>query len=75
MNNQILALLPIIFASVAGQEKAFVIANATKYLSLENARLGNPLTAQQVDDTVNGLATLLIAEEKGIVTKVTGTKL
>lgn len=69
--NQILAILPLIFASVASQEKAFIVENGIKYLKIENERLGKPLTDAQINETVTNLATLLIAEESILLKQVT----
>ncbi len=72
--NQILVMLPMILAAMEGQEKAFIIAQGTKYLTYENTRLGNPLTPQQVTDTITNIAILICAEETLAANKIAGTK-
>lgn len=72
--SQILMLLPMIMASVQMQEKTFAIATGVKYLTLENTRLGNPLTAEQLEELVTSFVTLLIAEQGFVVSKITSVK-
>ena len=63
-------MLPMMLAAMEGQEKAFIIAKGVQYLTYENTRLGNPLTAQQVSDTVTNLAVLICAEETAFANKI-----
>lgn len=65
--NQILTLLPLLFSNLAGKEKDFIKSQGKIYLGFENKRLGNPLTDAQIEAMLDGLATLIIAEEKALV--------
>lgn len=72
--NQFLSILPILFASLAGQEKAFIIDQGVKYVSLENTRLGNPLSPTEVNAFVSALASIIIAEESALIASAKAAK-
>ncbi len=72
--NQILALLPILLESLADSEQDFIIAQVTKYLGVENTRIGTPLSPTEIGSVATGLAKLIIAEEKALAAKVKAGK-
>ncbi len=67
--NQILALLPILLESLADSEQAFIIDQVVKYLTIENTRVGTPLSPSEITGLATGLAKLIIAEEKALAAK------
>lgn len=70
--KQILIMLPMILAAMEGQEKDFIVSKGVEYLTYENTRLGNPLTAAQIKDAITSIAILICAEETALANKIAG---
>lgn len=65
------SILPILLASVGGQEKIFAISELTVLLTAENTRVAAGLTPDQISGLVAGVVQLAFAEQTALVNKLT----